>query len=160
MALDEAKLTSNIMSDCALFIEWTESNGLLNMISAANPLARINGMTATQSVHRAIGYLVQGGTALRDVWSLEDLIKPAAFKIITQNALARSRPEAQCMAFVLLIIAKEWIAVEAAHLESLEDIAKNLPTTAFSRSFKFQRARTGQMYPLNLRQNVRLKTSA
>jgi len=155
----QPKPCSNIIAETALFIEWAEETGLLNMISAATPLTRINGMTARQSVHRAIGYLAQGGVSLRNLWGLEDLIQPDAFTTITQNALLKSRPEAQCMAFVLLLVAREWIELDDLHMKKLEGIAAKLPPTAFSRSFKFRRSRVGQMYPLR-RQDVRVKTPA
>ena len=158
MPINPVNLTSNLIADRAFFIEWAEMIGLLRKLATANPVLRINQDTARQHLDRAIGYLLQDGVALRDIWGLEDLVTPEAFSKITRNALAHSRLEAQCVAFVLLVTAREWIGVDAVHLQKLETIASQLPAIAHPRCFNVHHTRTGRLYPRRAKQSQRLRT--
>lgn len=118
---------SNLLDDQHLCVEWASESGLLSRLAAAHPLVRINRMTVRQYLNRALGYLVQSGVPLRDVWELSDLVTPEAFKKITTAALAGSPGAAKCIAIILIAIGRDWIGLDAEVLVKLRDIADELP---------------------------------
>jgi len=117
---------SNLISERYLFVEWASASGLMRRLATAHPLVRINSMTVRQYLDRAIGYLVQEGTPLREIWSLSDLVTIEAFKIITNAALRSSQASAHCMALILVNTAREWVGVDDEHMKLLNDMARCL----------------------------------
>jgi hypothetical protein len=132
-SVEPTNYSSNLISERYLCVEWACSSGLITELSKAHPLLRINRMTVRQYLDRAIGYLVQEGVSLRDIWGLADLVVPAAFQKITEAALAQSPASAHCMALVLTTTAREWLAADFNHLEQLEVLAKRLPSVGLDR---------------------------
>ncbi len=139
MPSDNLRLLSNILADRALCVEWAHATGLLTRLTIDHPLTRINEMTMRQYLDRAIGFLVQEGVPIREIWALEDLVTPTAFLKITRSALAQSPAAARCMALVLLTTAQQWIGIDADHARRLEEITDGLPRSSFPRRLGTQR---------------------
>ena len=130
---EQTKFPSNLLDERYLCVEWAQASGLIDKLAADYPLIRVNRMTVRQYLDRAIGYLIQEGVTLREIWSLAELVDPDAFQKITSSALAHSPASAQCMAFVLLTIAREWLSVDRDHIAKLEAAANRLPGIATDR---------------------------
>lgn len=124
---ETSQVPSNLLYDQHLCVEWASDTGLLSRLAASHPLVRINRMTVRQYLNRALGYLVQSGVPLRDVWELSDLVTPEAFEKITAAALAGSPGAARCIAIILITIGREWVGLDAAVLARLGAIADELP---------------------------------
>jgi hypothetical protein len=130
---EQPDFPSNLLSERYLCVEWACETGRIKKLAETHPLARINRMSVRQYLDRAIGYLVQAGTPLREIWGLADLVAPDAFKKILDAALASSPASAQCMSLVLVTTAREWVGLSADELEGLEEIARRLPAVAEKR---------------------------